>query len=254
MDALQQWILVFLRAGGFLNVLPIFSGAGVPVQLRVALSAALGLLLAPNLAVAPLEASHLGGFISLCVQELLAGLSLGFVARMVFYAADFAGRLIANETGLGMASLFDPLNQTSTQVPAVFLFWLALMLMLTLDLHHWLLLAFQQSYLVLPPGGGRMNASLLGAVIEHTGGIFVVGLKMAAPMIAVSFIVVLVFAILGRAVPQMNVFSESFALRIVSGLLVFGATLSVLAQHIENYLRRIPDDVVRIAEYLAGGG
>jgi flagellar biosynthesis protein FliR len=52
----------------------------------------------------------------------------------------------------------------------------------------------------------------------------------------------------------MNVFSESFALRIVSGLLVFGATLSVLAQHIENYLRRIPDDVVRIAEYLAGGG
>lgn len=254
MDALQQWILAFIRAGAFLNVLPIFSGAGVPVQVRVALSAGLGLMIAPNLPVEISPPSHLGGLIGLCLQELLAGLSLGFVARMVFYAADFAGRLIANETGLGMASLFDPLNQTSTQVPAMFLFWLSLMLMLTLDLHHWLLLAFQQSYLVLPPGGAGMNASLVSAVIDHTGRVLVVGLKMAAPMIAVSFIVVLVFAILGRAVPQMNVFSESFAVRIASGLLVFGATLSVLAQHIENYLRRIPDDVVRIAEYLAGGG
>ncbi len=58
----------------------------------------------------------------------------------------------------------------------------------------------------------------------------------------------LVFTVLGRAVPQMNVFSESFAVRIVAGMLVFALTLELAAQHIINYLKLLPEDMLRVAQ------
>jgi flagellar biosynthesis protein FliR len=61
-----------------------------------------------------------------------------------------------------------------------------------------------------------------------------------------------VFSLLGRAVPQMNVFAESFPVRSIAGLAVFGLTCNLLAQHIVNHLKRIPEDFVRVANILAG--
>jgi len=250
---LQSWLLAFIRSGAFLSVLPLFSGSGVPIQVRMGLSALLGFLIAPGVVVAPLAGAHLSGLIGLCAQEVLSGVVLGFIGRMAFYAADFGGRLIANELGLSMASLFDPFSQSTNQAPGIVLFWLTMLLMLSLDLHHWLLAAFQQSYEVLPAGSAWINAATLENVVSQTSHVLNLGLRMAAPMMAVSFIIVLVFAMLGRAVPQMNVFSESFAIRILGGMSVFAFTLGIIAEHLANYLRQIPQDLLRIAQLMAGG-
>jgi flagellar biosynthetic protein FliR len=67
---------------------------------------------------------------------------------------------------------------------------------------------------------------------------------------AVSFVVSLVFSVLGRAVPQMNVFHESFTIRTLAGLGVFGMTLQLVADHIGNYLRRLPEDMLSLAQML----
>ena len=80
---------------------------------------------------------------------------------------------------------------------------------------------------------------------------FVIALQLAAPVMAVSFIVSLVFSVLGRAVPQMNVFHESFTIRTLAGLSVFGVTLQLMAAHIDNYLRRLPEDVFSVAQLLS---
>jgi len=70
----------------------------------------------------------------------------------------------------------------------------------------------------------------------------------------VSFIISLVFSLLGRAVPQMNVFSESVALRPLIGLSVFGLTLDLMSEHIVNYLKQLPEDVLRVAQILGTHG
>ena len=77
-------------------------------------------------------------------------------------------------------------------------------------------------------------------------------LQISAPVIAVSFVITLVFAVLSRAVPQMNVFAESFSFRIVGGLIVFGFTMHLTAQHVLNYLHRLPDDLLRVAQMMSG--
>ena len=247
-----NWMLVFLRISAFLYVLPFFSASNFPSRLRVALGALTAMLLAPLLPTVALGKLSLFGLLGLLAQEVSIGLVLGFIARMVFYAADLAGNIIATEIGLNMGTVFNPLTQAASPIPGSILFFLAAVVMLTLDLHHWMLVGFQQTYLVLPMGAAHLNEALFESVVRHTGRIFVVGLQISAPIIAVSFVVTLVFAVLSRAVPQMNVFMLSFSFRIAAGLAVFGFTLNLTAQHVMNYLRRLPDDLLRLGQAMSG--
>jgi flagellar biosynthetic protein FliR len=184
------------------------------------------------------------------VQEVGIGLLLGFFARMVFYAVDLAGNIIASEIGLNMGAIMDPMSGASSQVPGTILFFLAAVVMLTLDLHHWVLVGFERTYSVLPIGGAHLNRELFGILLAQTSNIFVVALEIAAPVLAVSFVVTVVFGVLSRAVPQMNVFVLSFSFRIVGGLIVFGFTLQLAAQHVINYLNRLPDDLLNLAQLI----
>ena len=246
---LQNWMFTFVRASAFLLVLPVFSAANVPVLVRVALAAMLGLLVAPGLSVVMPMAGFFSSFGRL-VMEALIGLTLGFVTRLVFGAFEVGGQLISSELGLNMSSVLNPISTAPTQAPGMMLFLLATALMFSLDLHHWLIAGFLKSYSVLPIGGAHLKEVLLEHVVKQTANIFVVAIQMAAPIMAVSFVVTLVFSVLGRAVPQMNVFSESFALRIMAGLIVFALTLPLIAEHMSNTLRRMPDDVLRVAQWL----
>ena len=247
-----NWLLIFLRISAFLLVLPFFSATNFPVTMRMSIGALAALLMAPTLPPFPLNNLPLFTLLGVMFQELAIGLLLGFMARMVFYAVDLAGNIIATEMGLQMATIFDPLSQASTQVPATILFYLAAIVMLSLDLHHWMLMGFQHTYAVLPMGGAHLSAALFEAVVKHTGQIFAIALQISAPIIAVAFVVTVVFAVLSRAVPQMNVFTESFSFRIVGGLIVFGFTLQLTAQHVVNYLNRLPDDLLRVAQIMGG--
>ncbi|MBM3879955.1 MAG: flagellar biosynthetic protein FliR [Verrucomicrobia bacterium] len=244
------WLLVMLRIGGLLALFPIFTARHFPARVRLALGALVAALVAPNV-----PGNGLVGlpFLDLVVRmtiEVLIGLLLGFVSRITFYALDLAGSLIGAEVGLNLPGALNPFAETQTTAPALILYNLAALLYLSLDLHHWLLAAFQQSYLYLPLGGGRLSEALLVDVLRRTSGVFEIAVRMAAPFIAVSFIVTLVFSVLGRAVPQMNVFAESFPTRILAGLIVFGLTTQLLAYHILHYLRRLPEDLLRVVQLL----
>ena len=247
-----NWLFVFLRISAFLLVLPFFTMANFPVMMRVALGGLAAILLAPLLP--PFAANHLDFFALLGVmfQEVSVGLLLGFVARLIFFTVELSGNLIATEMGLNMAVVLDPVSGQSEQMPSTMLSLLATLVMLTLNLHHWMLLGFVRTYAVLPVGAAHLSAALFELLVARTGDIFLVALQIAAPVMAVSFVVTVVFALLGRAVPQMNVFSESFGFRIVAGLVVFGFTLQIAAQYVQNYLDRLPNDLLAVAHLLGG--
>lgn len=246
------WLLVFLRVSAMLAVVPVFSANNFPVRLRVSLGAMTAFLVTPIVPpVAAMPTAFLG-IILLMLSEVCVGLLLGFVTRMVFFAVDLAGGIIAAEIGLTFVPDVDPFTNTSTQTPGMILFLLTMMLMFSLNLHHWLLIGFERSYQYLPVGGGVLSEALLVGVIKRSGHIFVSALQMSAPIIAVSFIITLVFSVLSRAVPQMNVFAESFAFRTLGGLMVFGITINLMAQHIAGFLRMLPDDVLKVAQLMGG--
>jgi flagellar biosynthetic protein FliR len=180
--------------------------------------------------------------------EIGMGLVIGFASRLIFFALEIAGSIIGTEMGLTIPPGLNPMNDSPMTTTASILYYLAAMLWLSLDMHHWMLIGFEKTYIYLPIGAGHLSQAVVVDIVARTAGIFTVALQMAAPMQAVSFIISIIFAVLGRAVPQMNVFAESFAVRPLVGLSVFGLTLDLMAQHIMNYLRRLPEDMLRVAQ------
>jgi flagellar biosynthetic protein FliR len=249
MPDLLNWLLVFLRAIGLLTIFPIFSGPNFPVMLRLALAALLSFLIAPLLPVA-LVRTDFWAVVGYMAMEVGFGLLLGFVSRMVFYALEVCGGLIATEVGLMLPAGMNPMGQSGSSEMSTVLQYMAAMLFLSLNLHHGLLAAFQGSFTFLPSGGGHLAESLLLDVLGRSSHLFWFALQVAAPVLAVTFLVTVVFALLSRAVPQMNVFAENFSLRLLSGLTIMGLTCSLMAQHIVNFLHRLPNDVLRVAQLL----
>jgi flagellar biosynthetic protein FliR len=248
-----NWFLVFARLGAFLLALPFFSAANFPATMRVALAALAALLLAPQLP--PFALSHLDllALFGLLAREIAIGLLFGFFARMIFFAADIAGMIISNELGLSMGSLMDPTAGQTEQVPGLILFYLATITMLSMDLHHGMLLGFAKSFEVLPVGGGHLSSALFETMVARVSQIFVIALQISAPVMAVSFCLTVFFSVMARAVPQMNVFAESFGIKVAAGLIVFGFTLQITAQYIVNHLQRLPDDLIGLGQMLNGG-
>ena len=137
------WFLAFARLGAILAFFPVFSG-NVPVLLRIALSALVAFLVLPGLEVVDSTNLGMAGLVRLMVIEISVGLLLGFVCRMVFYAIEIGAGVMASEMGLSMSNVYNWLSQEMMSTPGVLLYWLAVMLLFTLDLHHWLLIGFQK--------------------------------------------------------------------------------------------------------------
>src|SRR5579872_2526049 len=195
MSELANWMMVFLRVSAMLAVFPVFSAANFPVQLRLALGALMAALICPILPPVPAESQDLWGLTGVMAMEVGVGLMFGFASRMIFFALDMAGGIIGSEIGLSLPPAMNPLSETQMTAPSSILYYLAAMLWLSLDMHHWMLAGFQKTYSYLPVGGAHLSAVFLTDVVARTSQTFWIALQMAAPVMAVSFIVSLVFSV-----------------------------------------------------------
>lgn len=250
---IATWFLAFARLGAILAFFPIFVG-NVPVILRIALSALVAFLVLPGLPVVDLGPASIGKFIGLVGIEISVGLLLGFICKMVFFAIDLGASVVASEIGLQMSNIYNPMAQELMSTPGMLLYWLAVMILFSLDMHHWLLAGFQKSFTAVPIGAAGLSKALYSDFISRGGHVFYVAVQMTAPVLACSFLVTFIMAMLGRAIPQMNVFAESFAVKSLAGLFVFGMTITLMAAHITNYMRRLPGDFLQVAQLLGAGG
>ena len=142
---IANWLFVFLRVSAVVLVFPVFSAKNIPARVRVALGALTAFLIAPGLPPFSLEGFGLWQIVGVMIQEVTNGLVIGFVARMVFMCLDIAGNIIATEAGLNMASDVNPMSGVRTELPGMILFYLAAIMFLTLDLHHYLLVALERA-------------------------------------------------------------------------------------------------------------
>jgi flagellar biosynthetic protein FliR len=98
---------------------------------------------------------------------------------MIFFALEIAGGIISTEMGLSMPPGINPLNDAPMTTTASILYYLAAMLFLSLDMHHWMLIGFQKTYAYLPIGGAHLSQALVTDMVARTGGIFVIALHWA---------------------------------------------------------------------------
>ena len=108
-----------------------------------------------------------------------------------------------------------------------------------------ILRAFISSYEIAPVGFMKVNEYALDFLVSQTAGVFKVGILMAAPVIAVNFLVNLVFAVLGKVVPKLNVFILSFSVRILAGTAIFSFSSLMIVSYIMRYTDGMTEMMMR---------
>lgn len=225
--------------------LPVFSGDTVPLQIRLALAAMIALFVFPTLediAVVPVANLYL---VIYCFKELMVGVMMGIAVRTVFYAVEFGGHVISQESSLAMSAAFDPNSGTQSTPIGSLMFNLAIVIFLASGFHYEVFAALIRSYQVMPVGILFPGAGGMQELVEDTGYVFVLGLQMAAPILAINFVINLTFAVLGKAAPKFNVFITSFSVRIFASLILLTLTVGLIVQYIHGAMQRSPEQMLR---------
>lgn len=220
------FLLVLARLGGLVVAAPLFGHLLVPLRVRAGMAllfaAALSPLIPPVTTV-PTSLWQLGAAIA---SEAALGTLMGVVAQLVFAGVQLGGQIAGMQMGFGMANLIDPAAHSHVTVVAEWQQLIALLVFLLLDVHHVLLRAVLESFRVAPPGG----LPLLGGValrdaVGLAGEVFVIGVRLSAPVLLVILLTNGAMGVLARTVPQLNVFVVGFPVNVGVGLLVLGAAL-----------------------------
>ncbi|PAW67745.1 MAG: hypothetical protein B9S34_04570 [Opitutia bacterium Tous-C1TDCM] len=245
LDYIFAWMMVFMRAIGIVVQWPLMAGRPFPVTVRLALCACLATLLAGIVPVAPVP-GVLWAFVSATVMELMLGLALGFVVRAAFAGIEMAGRLMATEIGLsatpGMGA-----PEPSSEPIATLLMSFAVVLFFLFGAHQSVLTAFARSFMFASAGGAAFEAGAANSLILATAHLLELGLRIAAPFIAMNFLISLAFSALGRAVPKMNVFIVSFSARVLVGFALLSGAGALIARYFFVEMGELP---LRLLELL----
>ncbi len=226
--------------------MPVFSGKSIPVPLRVAIAGFLAFAASGHVHERAPVPGDVATLIVAGVHELMIGLLMGLGVRLTFYAIEIAGQVISTDMGLTLSSQLDPLSQNGSAPIGTALFYFGSLLFLLSGGHHLVFAAFLRGLEISPPGMPALGRNAGEIFVQCTGNIFLIAVQIAAPIMAMNFVVTLSFAILGKAAPSMNVFAESFAARIFAGLTLLGLTMSLTAQLVLSHIRQAPELILRL--------
>lgn len=246
--------LALLRVSTFLMTWPVFSQISVPNHIKILFAVSITFCIFTVIPRTGLEgANYDTGLFWLATKEVLIGMILGFVSRLLFYAVEVGGHLIAVSMGLASATVFSPSSGTSQPVLEKFYVVLLTLLFLGLNAHHTFLSAMVESFTVIPISPSGID---LAAFSSQKGGgemiqaVTVSGLKMAAPIMVVIFFLNVAMGIIGRAVPQINVLVTSLPVNIMAGLLVMVVTLPALLVLLDRDMVSFTDLLFRLMRSL----
>lgn len=220
-------------------MIPTLGSRPLPPMVRVAITALVASLLyglVPRAATLPVGNA---GLIVAAFGEVVLGLVFGFVGRFVFSAVDMAGRMITQEIGLSAAPGIDA-PSPATEPLAAFLSTFAGVLFFLLGGHIGALSAFARSFDIAAAGAPAFSQLSIEYLVKGTGRVIELGFRMAAPFIAMNFLITMAFSVLGRAVPKMSVFVLSYSLRVIVGFILLAGAGSLLARYLAPEFAEMP--------------
>lgn len=226
---LGAWIgsvmLPFIRIGAFVMALPIYTVQGVPRTVRMIFTAALTLAIVPLVPSTPAVDPMSEHMLTIVAQQLLIGLTMGFILRLVFAAMVNAGQLIAMGMGLGFASMVDPVNGVQVPVVSMFYMIMAVLLYFSMDGHLVTIQVLRESFWILPIDGGMLKSSVFLEIAKWGTWMFSGAVLIALPAVATTMLTNVSFGVLARAAPQLNMFAVGFPIIIMVGFVTMWITL-----------------------------
>ena len=209
------FIVVLARIGGLVTFAPFWSHNAASPKIRIVLALTLALLMTPIISsridTPPSESMAL---VAVLVGEIIIGLLMGFVGKIVFGAFEIAAFFVASQMGFSLAGTIDPSTQAQTTAFGTIAQMMALMVLLAADGHYWFLGATIKSFSDVAPGEFVMNGQILDILLRLSANSLTVGVTLAAPAIIILLVVEFALEFFGKTAPQFQVFLLGFPIKI----------------------------------------
>jgi flagellar biosynthesis protein FliR len=245
------FLMLFVRIIALIVVAPMMGHQTVPVTVKVALGLFVAFVMFPLVSATPIkvDTSLVGLFIA-TVTESMVGLIIGFVTGLLFAAARFAGEIISYEIGISMANVFDPETNQTNPIVGEFLYLIMVLVFLLINGHHFVFESLIYSYKIIPIGGLMFHGPLLDTMLNLTGMVFILAVKIAAPVMVASFLTNVALSVVSRVVPQMNILMTSFPLKIGVGYIMIAAAAPLIVVVMKKSLQGFESNILELIKVL----
>jgi len=228
----QVFLLILVRMNSMFMIAPFFSSEIIPFRLKAILSFFTALIIFPVVTANGYNISgNTGVYYLMILKEIGIGLYIGFLVSIIFAAFQLSGQYFAVQIGFGINEVLDPLSQISVPLIGQMKNLIALLVLLAINGHHFMIEAIYRSYELVPllDIGRATSGRLLEYMLYAFSGMFVVAMKIALPVVGTIFLVSVSLGVLAKAAPQMNIMMMGFPFKIMVafGILLISSPLII---------------------------
>ena len=243
----ETFLLVACRVATIIMIVPIFGGRSVPATVKIGLSLLLSLIFLPLIAsrVTSLPDS-MPIFLTLVARELLLGALVGFAVLIVFTALQAAGHVVGLQMGFSLANVVNPLTADHASLIDQFYALLAALIFFTLNGHHALILAIQQSFDIAPVGVAGLGLPPAPVLLAWGRDLFSIAIRISLPVVAALLLTDVALAVIARSVPQLNVFIVGMPAKVGVAFLMLIVTVPVTAVIMSRALANLGEATAQI--------
>ncbi|MFZ3132060.1 MAG: flagellar biosynthetic protein FliR [Desulfosporosinus sp.] len=231
---LSLFLLILSRWAGMIMLAPVFGARGVPGMVRLGLAASITVIVYPLISAArPTIPPELLPYIALVIKECLVGLVIGFVIYTLTAVLQGAGQLMDFQMGFMMGAAIDPVYGVQSPMMGNFQIVLATMLLLATNSHHYLIAAMVKSYAYIPINPSNLPSHFT-FYVQLVAQVFALAIQIALPVFGALLVSDVGVGLLSRTVPQLNIFSVVFPVKIIFGFIILFFTVPFFGEAIAH--------------------
>ncbi len=223
--ALPAFALVLFRVTGLMLAAPFYGSSVIPVQIRAAFSLLIAVVIFPMVKVqAPAELTLATALVG-GVGEMMIGAIIGLSLSIMMMGAEVGGLMVGRQAGIALANSYAPTsNERVSRIGQIYTISFTLVFLL-IGGHRAAMAALLDTYRVIPLLSFQFEETFVLLLVETLAAAFILGVRLAGPVLIALFMTGTTLGVLSRTMPQLNILTVGFALRLLVALAVAGAAL-----------------------------
>ncbi|MGL5756435.1 MAG: fused FliR family export protein/FlhB family type III secretion system protein [Paraclostridium sp.] len=232
-------IFVFIRLIAFFSCINIIFPSGTPKVFKITFSLFMSVIISFTIDV-NVEINNFYNLIYITIMETITGLVLGYITSICISSLKIAGSLIDQQLGLSMISIYDPNSHDNTTLIENIMYWVGIMVFFSINGHHRLIIGISQSFKLIKVGSYILESNY-SYIVNVFIQCFVIGFKIAVPIILALIITDFIMGLISRSVPQLNVMIIGMPLKVIVGIMFFVISLPFILNEMHNLLLNMTD-------------
>lgn len=245
-------VLIFLRIVALVFVAPVFNSQFIPKFIKILLSLTITYIVFFTVPKVQLDIGNSILPLALYgIKEIITGMIMGYMLNFVFWGLSFAGFLLSREIGLMMANMFDPNSQANDNILGSLFVFLGIIIFFIIRGPEYVISSLAFSFQAIPIGVFSFNESVFRLIIRLSASVFVLGLKIASPLIVAFFLVHVASGIISRISPTFQVFFVLLPLKLGLGIFLIILMLPIFAYAIRDILSAYQNNLFEILKAMS---